>query len=228
MNAYVTVAQVLADTVDLEGKKMLDVGCGTGALVRFARSKGATPIGLECTETQIAVAKQEDAEHADDYIDGVGQDLPFDDESFDVVTFSYSLHHVPIKEMKIAMREAARVLRPGGFLFVAEPTITGPNDELDKLIHDETEARAMAQSAVSRAPNYGMIYLRMTDYTEAYSYASADAYMEDMLRIDPGRKEIIEEKAEAIADAFARHGEETADGRQFEQPFTVVLLKKDD
>jgi len=228
MSDYATVEQVLEDTIELAGKRALDVGCGTGALVRFMRSKGASPIGLECTEPQMAAAKQADPDNAGDYVEGVAQDLPFEDDSFDLVTFSYSLHHVPIKEMKVAMREAARVLRPGGHLFVAEPAITGPMDELDRLVADETEARAMAQSAVSRAPNYGMIYLRAYEHVEAYSYASADAYIESMQRVDPSRKQDLERKAPQIRDAFERLGEATADGRRFEQPFTVTLLRKDD
>ena len=62
----------------------------------------------------IADAKAADPEHVDSYVDGVGQDLPVEDSSADVVVFSYSLHHVPAEHIADALVEAKRVLRPGG------------------------------------------------------------------------------------------------------------------
>jgi len=139
---------MLARHVELDGKRVVDVGAGAGALVRFLRSQGADPIGVECGEAMLAQAREADADHVDSYTEGVGQDLPLEDRSADVVVFSYSLHHVPAGEMATALHEAARVLRPGGTLAILEPIAEGSGFETHKLIDDETEVRAAAQSAL--------------------------------------------------------------------------------
>jgi SAM-dependent methyltransferase len=50
--------------------------------------------------------------------------LPFEDASFDRVAFSSVLHHIP--SFEVALAEAARVLRPGGFVFAFDPNLLHP------------------------------------------------------------------------------------------------------
>ena len=80
----------LAGAVELSGKRVVDVGCGAGGLVRFLREQGASPIGVECGEAMISQARDADPEHVESYLDGVGQDLPVEDASVDVVAVSYT------------------------------------------------------------------------------------------------------------------------------------------
>jgi ubiquinone/menaquinone biosynthesis C-methylase UbiE len=55
-----------------------------------------------------------------------GERLPFAAAAFDLVLLFNSLHHVPVDRQGAALAEAARVLRPGGDLLVAEPLAEGP------------------------------------------------------------------------------------------------------
>ena len=143
----------LAGVLQLEGKRAIDVGCGAGGLVRFLREQGADPIGVECGDAMIAQAQQADPDHVDSYLAGVGQDLPLDDGSADMVIFSYSLHHVPADEMSKAVLEAERVLKRGGELVVLEPIAEGPGFEVFQTVDDETEVRALAQAALDARPS---------------------------------------------------------------------------
>jgi len=104
-----THREVLAGLVPLKGRRVVDVGCGAGELVRWLRAQGAQVVGVECGQVMIGLAHDADPGHHDDYLEGVGQDLPVADDSVDVVIFSYSLHHVPADEMLNALREAHRV-----------------------------------------------------------------------------------------------------------------------
>jgi SAM-dependent methyltransferase len=93
-----------------EGKDLLEVGCGTGLVLqrvaRFARSAK----GMDLSPGMLARAK----ERGLDVVEGSATSLPFSDASFDVVYSFKVLAHV--SELDVALREMARVVRPGGYL----------------------------------------------------------------------------------------------------------------
>lgn len=98
----------------LEGKRVLDVGTGSGRHAREAAELGAEVVAVDLGEA-IEVARrnlppevltvQADAEQ-----------LPFEPESFDMVMSIGVLHHLP--DPSVALRSIARYVRPGGFLHV--------------------------------------------------------------------------------------------------------------
>lgn len=111
------VEQMLAPS-QASGKRVLDVGCGNGyMLAKFARS-GTTVVGIDLTAKALDVTKKRmklsgltaKLTQAD------SADLPFADQSFDVVYSLGVLHHSPDTEK--SFREIHRVLRPGGEIVV--------------------------------------------------------------------------------------------------------------
>jgi ubiquinone/menaquinone biosynthesis C-methylase UbiE len=96
------------------GKTLLEVGCGTGTdLLQFARG-GALVTGVDLTPRSIEIARQRFAvyEQQGEFGEGDAENLPFPDNSFDVV-YSFSvIHHTP--DTKQAAQEIYRVLKPGG------------------------------------------------------------------------------------------------------------------
>jgi len=105
------------------GDRVLDVGCSSGYLARFlAAAAGPTGsvTGLDPSEAAIAHARRR-APAGAAFVTGVAQDLSaFPDGSFDVVTSTLALHHVPARRRQDAFREMYRVIRPGGRLLVAD------------------------------------------------------------------------------------------------------------
>ncbi len=109
---------------DLTGKRVLDLGCGTGVVTRdLARRVGAsgsvlgsdpTPPYAEVAERLRAEAGLENASFAVQD----GRSLPFSDESFDLVAAVTVLCHVP--EREAVLREMARVTRPGGTVLIVD------------------------------------------------------------------------------------------------------------
>lgn len=96
------------------GKRMLEIGCGTGTdLLQFARG-GAEVTGLDLTPRSIEIARQRFAVYgcAGTFAIGDAENLAFPDASFDVVYSFGVLHHTPDTER--AVKEAHRVLRRGG------------------------------------------------------------------------------------------------------------------
>lgn len=94
------------------GTRVLDLACGTGDLTFAAAARGARVIGLDITEQMVRLAKEKGDRPR--FVIGDIMALPFPDASFDVVTTGYGIRNVP--ELPPALREIARVLRPGGAL----------------------------------------------------------------------------------------------------------------
>lgn len=97
--------------------RLLDVGCGTGALVAAARESGLDAIGIEPDAEMAALAGTELGEEV--VVAGL-PDLPYADDGFDAVTASFVLNHVD--DPRAGARELARVAAPGG---VVRATIWG-------------------------------------------------------------------------------------------------------
>ncbi len=93
------------------GGRLLDVGCGTGALVRAARDAGAEAIGVEPDPEMADLAE---SLLGDEVVVAGLPELPFADDGFDVVIASFVLNHVD--DPRAGARELARVAAPGGVL----------------------------------------------------------------------------------------------------------------
>jgi ubiquinone/menaquinone biosynthesis C-methylase UbiE len=99
---------------EFAGARLLEVGCGMGTdLLQFARG-GAHVTGVDLTPRSIQISRNhlEVYGQAGDFVLTDGEQLPFEDKSFDVVYSNGVLHHTP--DTAGAIREIHRVLRPGG------------------------------------------------------------------------------------------------------------------
>lgn len=218
--------EVLQSTLDLRNRDIVDVGCGAGALSRFMHSAGARVTGIECSDTLRAEAIDADPERADRYLDGVAQDLPLADGSVDAVVFSKSLHHVPVDHMDAALREAVRVLRPGGDLYVLEPRSIGAEQEAIRLIDDETAVQAAAQAALDRAATGDLQPAGEVAYESDYVYADFAEWAAIMVGIDPTRAANLERHGAEAEAAFLAGARPTGEGWVFTQHNYVRLFTR--
>lgn len=93
-------------------KSLLDVGCGSGLFCEMAAETGATVTGMDATAELIEKAK--DRVPNVTLLTGEMEELPFGDDTFDVVTGFNSFQYA--ENTKNALAEALRVLKPGGQL----------------------------------------------------------------------------------------------------------------
>jgi demethylmenaquinone methyltransferase/2-methoxy-6-polyprenyl-1,4-benzoquinol methylase len=106
------------------GQRLLDVAGGTGDVAfRFlTRAPGASAVVCDMTESMLIEGRKraEAGAMADrlEWVVGDAMALPFEDASFDVYTISFGIRNVT--RIEDALREAYRVLRPGGRLMVLE------------------------------------------------------------------------------------------------------------
>jgi SAM-dependent methyltransferase len=209
------------------GRQVIDIGCGAGALARALAGAGARVVALEVSEEQLAPALAHGGGSAVRYVVGCAQALPLEDASVDVAVFMRTLHHVPMEHMTQALREARRVVRPGGAVYVAEPLCEGDFWALTSMIEDEFEAREAAQSAIAQALNIGLEPVTMVEYEVPLRLASVDHFRELTVAVDPSRAEIFAARSSELADAFQRMGEpgERPGERCFLSPTRVDVLR---
>lgn len=219
-----TPTDVLAEAIDLAGLDVLDVGCGAGDLVRWLRSQGARSWGAECGPQMLGMAVAADPDHAQSYVDATGQDLPFDDASFDLVVFSYSLHHVPIDDMPTAIGEARRVVRRGGTLYVVEPEPISPDNLAAYPAMDERRELAAANDVLDRSAEFGFEQRSRTTYASEGTYASYDSWVEECVGVDQERAELIERHHDQLHEQFHRMGRKDLDGYTFARGNRLAIL----
>ena len=131
--------------------RVLEIGFGTGRNLPFYPRNLARVVAVDPNPGMATLARERmessgvDVEHHQI----TAERLPFDSASFDCVVSTLTLCSIP--DVRNALAEVRRVLRPGGWLYVSEPVYAGALNELVRLYNDEGEVRAAAQAALDRA-----------------------------------------------------------------------------
>ena len=222
---------LLEQLVEMDGRDVLDVGCGEGYVARRLIAAGARVTGIDplagAIETARAAGDAQDTRVT--FVDGTAEALPFDDASFDTVVFFNSLHHVPVDSMGLALEVAARVLRDGGVLYVQEPVAEGPAFELLRRIEDETAVRAAALKALERSLDGPFELLASREIVLTVRHADLAALRAHMVSVDPARAASFDAQEDELGRAFERLGRGAeSGGREFDQPFRIELLRRRD
>jgi 2-polyprenyl-3-methyl-5-hydroxy-6-metoxy-1,4-benzoquinol methylase len=121
-----TFAKLVDDYVGLAGRHLLDVGSGWGELVLSCLTLGANARGIEPNAELVKISRLLLTSHGySEVVDvGTGEDLPFADGSFDIVTCQQVLEHV--QDLHRTISELVRVTRTGGFIVVSVPNYLFP------------------------------------------------------------------------------------------------------
>jgi ubiquinone/menaquinone biosynthesis C-methylase UbiE len=109
------------------GSRLLEIGCGAGNLLLQASVSGSYPVALDLAMQSLTFVRSrlQEASSGPAAPDGfactqaIGERLPLADESFDCILLSEVIEH--LEAPQISIREASRVLRPGGRLLVTTP-----------------------------------------------------------------------------------------------------------
>ncbi|WP_312566111.1 methyltransferase domain-containing protein [Diaphorobacter sp.] len=218
---------VLVELLPTPGTRVIELGCGGARMARqmLQRWPDMRYLGLEVDLRQHAINLQ-DTPPRMRFAVGGAQAIACDDAQFDLALMLKSLHHVPLDVMDQALTEVARVLRPGGHLYVSEPVYEGALNEIVRLYNDEGIVRAAAQAALDRA-----LAVRGTWEQVAQRRFDMPVHFEDFAQFERrmmnptfADHRIDAPLRERVAAAFAPHC--TMQGAHFVRPMHVRLLRR--
>jgi SAM-dependent methyltransferase len=192
------------------GTRLLDVACGSGFAVMLAAARGASVAGVDVTPALLAIARERTP--AGDFRTAGMDDLPFADASFDVVTgvngFQFAL------DPAVALREAARVLVPGGRLGAA--TFAEPERNEGTALHlamkalvDEPPDDGYTPYALSQAGGLedalrgaGLTVADAGEVPVTWAYPDADTALRALLASAGGARAVRAVGEEAVRAAL--------------------------
>ncbi|WP_291012172.1 class I SAM-dependent methyltransferase [Hydrogenophaga sp.] len=218
---------VLNELVPLQAQAIIELGCGAARLARdlLQRWPLCHVTGLEVDALQHAknLAAPQDRLV---FLAAGAQAVPLPGVSFDLALMLKSLHHVPMAAMDQALDEVARVVRPGGHLYVSEPIYGGALNELVRLYNDEGVVRSAAQAALDRALSQGQHWEAVAEkrFAQALRFASFDDFAQRMMYPSFADHRIDEAMLARVRAAFEPHSGEQ--GAAFVRPMHVRLLRR--
>lgn len=157
--------------VNLKNKRVLEVGCGDGRLSSFLVQEVGQLIAIDIDKTSIEKARR--TVKNVDFRYGSGEFLAFADNSFDLVFFGFSLHHL---DGVAALFEAQRVLVSMGEILIIEPT---QRSEYTKLVSVfEKEEPLLLKRAAQNIHSFGKAVSRQEEFVVNHFFENAEAFLQ--------------------------------------------------
>jgi len=157
--------------VNLEGKRVLEVGCGDGRLSSFLSRKAGQLIAIDIDEGRLEKARHTIRDV--DFRYGSGESLKFAESSFDLVMYGFSLHHL---DGIAALSEAQRVLAPMGEILILEPT---QRSEYTKLVSVfEKEEPFLLKRAAQNINAFVNVVSRQETFVVDHSFDNAETFFQ--------------------------------------------------
>ena len=163
----------LLSHADLNGKIVLEIGCGSGRITQLYANSAQFVVGIEPEMADVSEAARTIPNAS--FLCGSGMNMPFPSESFDIILFTLSLHHHP--HCLDALSEARRIVSSSGQVLVLEPTPESQIQRFCNIFVNEDHRLAAVEKALPRCDleitsrECFTTYWEFSDFEDAANYA---------------------------------------------------------
>ena len=220
-------SEIYNDLLSLDGKHILELGCGSAEITRNIAASGANRKITALEVDEIAHEKNLQITDLPNVTFGLSgaQAIPLDDESVDVVFMFKSLHHVPLDLMDQSLGEIRRVLKPGGLVYISEPVFAGEFNEILRLFHDEQKVRQAAFDTIKKVLDEGLFKLvEETFFNSPMKFENFAEFENNTIKATHSSHKLDEKLYGLVKQRFEQHIGES--GAHFLMPMRVDLLQK--
>jgi len=206
-----TLSVLRSALAESDARRILDIGCGDGALAAALQADGYTLTGIDPSAEALELARQRVP--AARFHLAAAEALPEDLGHFDAAYFVNSLHHVRADQMQTALLGAISAVAPRGIVLVIEPLAQGSFFRAMRPVEDETEIRAQAVQAVETLISDKRIVLRdLRRWNRENHFTGLEDFIAYLARVLPERAKVARRNEAALARAW-RDNIRSIDGR---------------
>lgn len=215
----------IIETLNLNGKTILELGCGAAAMTKKIAQNGFARDIIACEVDEIQYKKnlQNPIKNVK-YMFCGAENIELEDNSVDFVFMFKSFHHVPKELMPQALHEIRRVLKPNGLAYISEPLFAGEQNELIAMFHDEEEVRKDAFDAIRNCVEKAELKLFKEFFFQTETqYSNFEDFKKRQMNLTYNNDNSDEELEKKVQEKFESFG---GASRVFLKPFRVDILQK--
>lgn len=215
----------LIETLNLNDKKILELGCGAASMTRKIASNGFRREIIACEVDEIQHKKnlQLDIKNIEFRLNGA-ENIDIEDNSIDFIFMFKSFHHIPKELMSKALDEIKRVLKPNALAYISEPLFMGEQNELVAMFHDEEEVRINAFEAIKKSvENEELKLFKEIFFQSEVRYENFEDFEKKQMNMTYNDHKMTNELKESIKEKFNSYG---GGETTFLKPFRVDILQK--
>lgn len=193
-----TEYDIFSNIVELKNKVIVDVGCGEGKLTKEISKVCKYIYGLDLEEVILKI-ESSNIENIK-FLYGLGQNIPLETNSVDIIIFFKSFHHIPKENMEHSIKEIKRILKKNGTVCFVEPLpILNSYYEFSRLVNDEEEILKFSYKVIKSLENEGFQIIDESFYSITKQYMDFENQVNLNVKQET-KKQLIFEKAKKLIE----------------------------
>ncbi|WP_258239424.1 class I SAM-dependent methyltransferase [Arcobacter sp. LA11] len=216
----------LIETLNLDNKKILELGCGSASMTKKIAANGNNREVIACEVDKIQ-HKQNlklDLENIEFILCGA-ENIPLDDNSIDIIFMFKSFHHIPEELMPQALNEICRVLKPNALAYISEPLFAGDQNALVAMFHDEEKVRIDAFNNIKKSVENGQFKLfKEIFFQTKVFYKDFEEFKKKQMNLTYNNDQSNQELEDKVKNKFNSYN--SGQNVEFLKPFRVDILQK--
>ncbi len=228
MNIWEESKRHILKEINLKDKSIVDIGCGNGWFLSWSSMYILKGIGIDPSPDQISIAKNKIKKPNIEFRLLGAENINNLNESFDLIFFFNSFHHIPEEIMHNALLQCSKSMKNNSIICIVEPLAQGSFFQFMKDIDDETKVRSAAYNSIIDCNKVNLKIVKEILFNEKKIFKDSQSCLHSLQLVDVKRSNYINKNKKEIIKKFHLLSDFNKDKKyEFSQPMRLNLLKLD-